>query len=775
MMELLDAMMAVAAPERLDQWREMYPRFRGWEPQLTRFDAMGMLFLAGEFAGGAWCVPEEAWANGVYEALNFPWDQMYITNDLVAGTDAEGPRFSLPGMGDEICLDVAALYFNLSRSSPLSGEFPFPLDPQTQSFPADDAPSYADGALAVARLMAIATADACVPEPWILTPELIELANSRPDVTAEDHPRWTGFIVDAHWDYNTASVENLHHIADWGFNSMRVNLNWRMLFRDGDVEAPRMDAFRGLDQLVAAAVERDVHLNVNIYMLPGREIEYVDDDYHFEGALDLYVNPEQQAKADVIFRTLASRYRDIPSRNLSFTPLWEALGGNNGTGVDVPDFTPADVGAYLVREVAVIHGEDPDRLIIYEPSPSQEDPNESLLWDDVCAAAEGLDNLLISYNYAEFLYVYRRIPWDTALNSDDQRHSHVVNEYPVYIYGAADSISRDAPLTFLDFLPAGTRFDIFLRYSAGDTLHVEVDGRPSADFFLEAGEFVSDMPRFAVDTFAEGERCVSYTLDREASEVTLRTDGDGLCWCGIRVTYPEEYAVEKWYHSSRYDAYLGKEEQWGYSLRPIHTVELSPYGNGGRRVTLNRDMTFTNEWFVEASDAGTVAMHCDQYVTYNGGSGNCVVRFEGVSITDWASMSAYYEDILSAFDQRGFSWWSNDFEWMTDAWGLSDKLADAPIVSFDGFDTINLELLRLLQKHQAWEQYETLAEGDRGEAVRALQQALIDGGWLEGSPDGSYGPRTAAAVSAVQEALGLPPDGVASAHFQARLFGDLKA
>ncbi|MBQ3423824.1 MAG: leucine-rich repeat protein [Clostridia bacterium] len=66
--------------------------------------------------------------------------------------------------------------------------------------------------------------------------------------------------------------------------------------------------------------------------------------------------------------------------------------------------------------------------------------------------------------------------------------------------------------------------------------------------------------------------------------------------------------------------------------------------------------------------------------------------------------------------------------------------------------------------------YPPLARGDRGEGVRALQQALIDMGVLEGAADGSYGPKTAAAVSAAQQAFGMEAYGVASALFQARLY-----
>ena len=53
--------------------------------------------------------------------------------------------------------------------------------------------------------------------------------------------------------------------------------------------------------------------------------------------------------------------------------------------------------------------------------------------------------------------------------------------------------------------------------------------------------------------------------------------------------------------------------------------------------------------------------------------------------------------------------------------------------------------------------------GDRGEEVRYLQWLLIQTGWLTGSADGSFGPKTEQAVIDYQTAKGLDPTGVADA------------
>ncbi|WP_073088549.1 3D domain-containing protein [Selenomonas ruminantium] len=51
-------------------------------------------------------------------------------------------------------------------------------------------------------------------------------------------------------------------------------------------------------------------------------------------------------------------------------------------------------------------------------------------------------------------------------------------------------------------------------------------------------------------------------------------------------------------------------------------------------------------------------------------------------------------------------------------------------------------------------------EGSHGEAVRHVQELLIEQGFLEGEADGACGPQTVAAIEKFQESRGLTVDGV---------------
>ena len=67
--------------------------------------------------------------------------------------------------------------------------------------------------------------------------------------------------------------------------------------------------------------------------------------------------------------------------------------------------------------------------------------------------------------------------------------------------------------------------------------------------------------------------------------------------------------------------------------------------------------------------------------------------------------------------------------------------------------------------------YAPLEQGSKGEDVRRLQSQLKALGYLNGSADGNFGPKTREAVEAFQAVYGLPVNGAADQATQAMLFG----
>ena len=77
--------------------------------------------------------------------------------------------------------------------------------------------------------------------------------------------------------------------------------------------------------------------------------------------------------------------------------------------------------------------------------------------------------------------------------------------------------------------------------------------------------------------------------------VQFRTDGKGLIWSGIEVVFPEKYAVDKWYHLTGYDVWLGEESQSGMVRRSTNSIQVSPHDFAGNDFILQADMTFVCE------------------------------------------------------------------------------------------------------------------------------------------------------------------------------------
>ena len=66
--------------------------------------------------------------------------------------------------------------------------------------------------------------------------------------------------------------------------------------------------------------------------------------------------------------------------------------------------------------------------------------------------------------------------------------------------------------------------------------------------------------------------------------------------------------------------------------------------------------------------------------------------------------------------------------------------------------------------------YGTLQRGIKSDEVKALQQRLVDLGYLTGAADGSFGQMTEDAIKAAQEAYGMEVNGIADNAFQQKLF-----
>lgn len=150
--EVLDAFVAYAAPDKVEEWRNAYPNFRSSKDALKRFDAMTLTYLAAWTIGGRYAVAAEDW----YEAAsstNHSWDESYLTMELY-GEEAQQQIYCIDDYGDNYHhLDGGAFYYNFGRRSAYSGEYPYAYDAASNSIRVKDKVTYAEAVLAVARII----------------------------------------------------------------------------------------------------------------------------------------------------------------------------------------------------------------------------------------------------------------------------------------------------------------------------------------------------------------------------------------------------------------------------------------------------------------------------------------------------------------------------------------------------------------------------------------------------------------------------------------------
>lgn len=151
MMALLDVVVVFQEPKWLaEEWFGLYPRLREWDKPLTRFDAMAMTYLAARFMGTGWEVLDIPSQLDAFARLDRSFDDESLSDGLFDGLD--DPVYPVPDHGDNCPLDLAAFYWNLYRTSLVSGEFPFSVDWNEMSVHTDRMCSYQEGVLAAVRM-----------------------------------------------------------------------------------------------------------------------------------------------------------------------------------------------------------------------------------------------------------------------------------------------------------------------------------------------------------------------------------------------------------------------------------------------------------------------------------------------------------------------------------------------------------------------------------------------------------------------------------------------
>ena len=699
---MLVEMLEELAPEQMDYFDS---KVKDVNLAITRGDAVRMAYYA------AVCIGADD-----YNGYSF-------SSDLA---DSDGRMWEAGNFLELICPDVyknipvtmanhtwgneftAAGLWNVWHVDTVSGKQVFEFDEELQSMRMYDMLTMEEAETSIERLrtgygvkryVSVDSAEATSPA---LSDEALAKTAERCSETLDALPRLTGFVLanDGYYSIHTIvkTVDDIRRIADWGFNTVRLRITYETLFNQDGSQIDLTQAER-LDELVEACIEADIHLNLLLCTLPGRT-KWVDlNDVSSGGETDLFINPERQKEAVSVWATLAARYQDVSGAHLSFTPFWEPDGDLGINSEEGWEHTPQDTCDTLALLIEAVRAQDPERFIFYEPTAhiaAEATIQESSLFYEPLKSR--FDNLMISYNFCQNAYVFAEITDIVGEDVDLSNYSMFKPEYPVTNYGVNDTIPDGGELTIDGFLPAGTVIDLYLAYADGQSaLTITGDGTELFHEELSSGDYRPGRPLSSFYPYATSDKKISVTLAETTDEVAISARGADIKWCGMDVILPEEYAVERWYMNSGRDNFF--EDEARFLWLATSTVMISPSERCETwHITIRDDVTFTTgEVFAEAN-AETIEHWCAEISDF---SPQCIVRYEDACFslgTTQGSILRYYEDVLSTFEKYGFSWLSNDYELILQE--STNRIADAEVVEYDGYDFVNLELLELLQKYQ---------------------------------------------------------------------------
>jgi len=149
--------------------------------------------------------------------------------------------------------------------------------------------------------------------------------------------RWRGFNLLGMFRANYAGLkpdprvddcfkeEEFKWIADWGFNFVRLPLDYRTLIENDDWSVLRESQMQKLDDAIAFGRKYGIHVQIALHRIPGYCILDTTE------AFPLGTSPVAQKAACDMWRAFARRWRSIPNEELSFNLFNEPTRHVRGT------------------------------------------------------------------------------------------------------------------------------------------------------------------------------------------------------------------------------------------------------------------------------------------------------------------------------------------------------------------------------------------------------------------------------------------------------------
>ena len=259
------------------------------------------------------------------------------------------------------------------------------------------------------RLSVVSLADLSAPSARSAVKLGGEVNDGRPS------KRWRGFNLTAmlNRDWNPLCAgfdeEDFRTIAGWGFNFVRLPLDYRYWIKDGDRanwEVFDEAGLRKIDDAVAFGKKHGLHVQICLHRIPGYSSGTPQEP------TDIFTDPESLRVACVHWRKLAERYMGVSNEEVAFNLF------NEPNYVDEAKYVPvAKALEKAIRDV------DPKRFIIADGLGYGRLPAHGLDGEKgVGVGLRGYDPLSVTHYKAPWLTMPEETPkWPLEPRGDGPR------------------------------------------------------------------------------------------------------------------------------------------------------------------------------------------------------------------------------------------------------------------------------------------------------------------------------------------------------------------
>jgi endoglucanase len=202
-------------------------------------------------------------------------------------------------------------------------------------------------------------------------------------------------------------------ISDWGFNFVRIPIDYRILISANNWDKMNESAMLRLDKAVEYGIKYNIHICLNLHRAPGYTVASPAE------TTNLWTQSKPQEAFARMWGFIAERYKNVPNQYLSFNFI------NEPAGVNEKSY------AYVIKKAAdAIRARDPNRVLIADGLEYGRIPSNLINELGIAQAARGYEPFHLTHYKASWVEGSDSYPlpaWPIVENTDIQNREWLKN------------------------------------------------------------------------------------------------------------------------------------------------------------------------------------------------------------------------------------------------------------------------------------------------------------------------------------------------------------